>query len=908
MKQKPAKDETSNDGFQPYGRITALKQVQSRSSGCRIFRICLFVVLILFTGRQEVMAQLYRDAGAPVEARIPDLLERMTIEEKFWQLFMLSTRLEGDIGKYTHGAFGFQISSSGDTTGSAAYVNDLQRFFVEDTRLGIPIIAFDEALHGLVQLGAVVFPQAIGLAATFDTALMHRLSKAVAVECRSRGIRQVLSPVVNVASDVRWGRVEETYGEDPYLASEMGTAFVSEFEKLGVITTPKHFIANVGDGGRDSYPIHLNERLLREIHLPPFEACIVRGHSRSVMTSYNSLDGTPCTASDWLNNRLLKEELAFGGFIISDAGAVGGANVLHFTAHDYTEAAEHALNGGLDVIFQTSYDHYPLFIEAFKRGAVDRRVIDRAVGRVLKVKFELGLFEEPYVDMNETSFVLERDAALRLAREAAQKSIVLLKNENNTLPLKKNIKTIAVIGPDAAEARLGGYSGPGERKISILDGIRSRIGISTGVTYAKGCERISSEFVTVPSEYLSCSPGDTLQRGLAGEYFDNIDLSGKPVFTRVDPRIRFQWTLYSPESQKLPNDFYSVRWTGKIKAPVAGRFKIGIDGNDGYRLYLNDDLLIDNWKKVSRRTVLREYQFEKNKEYSIRIEFFEPTGNARIELVWNIGSASDGNIEMDEAVKLAGQSDVTVVVAGIEEGEFRDRATLDLPGRQGELIKRITATGKPVVVVLVGGSAVTMNDWLESVPAVLTVWYPGEQGGHAVADVLFGHYNPAGRLPVTFPVGEGQLPLVYNHKPTGRGDDYADLTGQPLFPFGFGLSYTSFGYSDLSFDRQRISATDSVVVRFKIKNTGTMAGDEVVQLYIHDEIASVARPVTELKGFERIHLKPGEVKKASFLITPGKLSMLDKDLKRVVEPGDFRIMIGSSSKDIRLRGMLTVER
>ncbi len=861
----------------------------------------------MFTGRQAAMAQLYRDAGAPVETRVQDLLERMTIEEKFWQLFMLSTRLEGDIGKYTQGAFGFQIGSSGDTTGSAAYVNDLQRFFVEDTRLGIPIIAFDEALHGLVQRGAVVFPQAIGLAATFDTALMHRVSKAVAIECRSRGIRQVLSPVVNVASDVRWGRAEETYGEDPYLASEMGTAFVSEFEKLGVIATPKHFIANVGDGGRDSYPIHFNERLLREIHLPPFEACIVRGRSRSVMTSYNSLDGTPCTASDWLNNRLLKEELAFGGFVISDAGAVGGANVLHFTAQDYTEAAGHALNGGLDVIFQTSYDHYPLFIEAFKGGTVDRRVIDRAVGRVLKAKFELGLFDKPYADMNETSFVLEKDAALKLARQAAQKSIVLLKNENNTLPLKKNIKTITVIGPDADEARLGGYSGPGERKISILDGIRSKIGKSSGVAYAKGCERISSEFVAVPSEYLSCSQGGTLQRGLAGEYFDNIDLRGKPVFTRVDSRIRFQWTLYSPDPQKLPNDFYSVRWTGKIKAPVAGRFKIGIDGNDGYRLYLNDELLIDNWKKVSRRTVLREYHFEENKEYPIRVEFFEPTGNARIELVWNIGSASDGNIEMDEAVKLTGQSDVTVVVAGIEEGEFRDRAKLDLPGKQGELIKRIAATGKPVVVVLVGGSAVTMNGWLESVPAVLAVWYPGEQGGHAVADVLFGDYNPAGRLPVTYPLDEGQLPLVYNHKPTGRGDDYADLTGQPLFPFGFGLSYTSFGYSELSFDRQRISAKDSASVRFKITNTGTMAGDEVVQLYIRDEIASVARPVTELKGCERIHLKPGEVKEASFLITPEKLSMLDKDLKRVVESGDFRIMIGSSSKDIRLRGILTVE-
>ncbi|UCF05227.1 MAG: glycoside hydrolase family 3 C-terminal domain-containing protein [bacterium] len=863
-------------------------------------------VIVLILGSRVITAQPYKDANAPVEERVRDLLSRMTLKEKFWQLFMLSTNLEGTVEKYTDGVFGFQISSSGDTSGSVEYVNSVQRHFVENTRLGIPIIAFGEAVHGLVHKDATVFPQAIALAATFDTSLMHRVSKAIALECRSRGIRQVLSPVVNIASDVRWGRVEETYGEDPYLSSEMGVAFVSELEKLGVITTPKHFIANVGDGGRDSYPIQFNERLLREIHLPPFEACILRGGSRSIMTSYNSLDGAPCTANDWLNNRLLKRELRFTGFVISDACAVGGASVLHFTAHDCAESTELALNGGLDVIFQTSYDHYHLFIKAFQDERLDQGVIDRAVSRVLRAKFELGLFERPYVDSNEPALRVVKDKHLRLAREAAQKSIVLLKNANNTLPLNKSIKTIAVIGPDASEARLGGYSGPGIRRISILGGIREKIGTSARISYSKGCDRISPEYVTVPSEYLFCSLNDTVRHGLIGEYFDNISLSGDPVFTRIDPQLQFQWTLFSPDPQRLPYDFYSVRWNGTLKAPASGRFKIGIDGNDGYRLYINGEPLIDNWRKVTRRTVLAEYHFEKGKEYDVRIEFFEPTGNAWFKLVWNVGVSSDWKREMDEAVSLAGQSDAAVVVAGIEEGEFRDRAVLGLPGRQEELINRVAATGKPVIVVLVGGSAITMNDWLDNVPAVLDVWYPGEQGGHAVADVLFGDYNPAGRLPVTFPVAEGQLPLAYNHKPTGRGDDYVDLTGQPLFPFGFGLSYTTFDYSDLSFDRQRISSTDSAVVRFKVKNTGTLEGDEVIQLYIHDEVASVARPVTELKGFERIHLKPGEVKEASFTIAPENLSMLDRDLEPVVEPGDFRIMIGSSSKDIRLRGILTV--
>jgi beta-glucosidase len=864
------------------------------------------LILTLVLGSHPAIAQPYKNAGAPVEERVRDLVSRMTPEEKFWQLFMLSTNLDGVVEKCAAGAFGFQISSSGDTTGSAAYVDSVQRRFVEGTRLGIPIIPFDEAVHGLVLKGSTSFPQAIALAATFDTALMRRVSKAIAVECRSRGIRQVLSPVVNVGVDVRWGRVEETYGEDPYLSSAMGTAFVSELERLGVITTPKHFIANVGDGGRDSYPIQYSERLLREVHLPPFKACVLRGGSRSIMASYNSLDGTPCTANDWLNNRLLKGELGFDGFVISDAGAVGGANVLHFTAADYAEATERALKGGLDVIFQTSYDQYPLFMRAFQEGRIDRRVIDRSVSRVLKAKFELGLFEQPYVGVDEIELHVDTSEHLKLAREAARESIVLLKNESRALPLKRSIKTIAVVGPDAAEARLGGYSGTGIRRVSILEGLREKVGASSRVIYAKGCERTSAEHVTVPSECLLCTFGDTVRQGLVGEYFDNIDLAGAPVFTRVDPRIQFQWTLFSPDPRRLPYDFYSVRWSGRLKAPSTGRFKVGIDGNDGYRLYLSDTLVIDNWRKAGRRTILADCRLERGREYDMRIEFFEPAGNAWFRLVWNVGVSPDREAEIEEAVAAARRSDVTVVVAGIEEGEFRDRALLALPGRQEELIKRVAATGKPVVVVLVGGSAITMNGWLDGVPAVLDAWYPGEQGGAAVADVLFGDYDPAGRLPITFPVAEGQLPLVYNHKPTGRGDDYGDLTGQPLFPFGFGLSYTSFEYSDLTFDRQRISPGDSTIVRFKVRNTGGLEGDEVVQLYIHDEVASVARPVIELKSFERLHLKPGETGELRVAITPAMLSMLNGTLQPVVEPGNFRIMIGSSSKDIRLRGILTV--
>ncbi|MBN1213337.1 MAG: glycoside hydrolase family 3 C-terminal domain-containing protein [candidate division Zixibacteria bacterium] len=852
------------------------------------------------------MAQPYKDASLSIESRVEDLLSRMTPEEKFWQLFMLAGSLDGGVERYKDGAFGFQIRAAGDSLVDAVLVNRIQRHFIENTRLGIPIIPFEEALHGLVLPGATSFPQAIGLAATFDTTLMHRVSRAIARECQNRGIRQVLSPVVNVASDVRWGRVEETYGEDPYLASEMGVAFVTEFERLGIVTTPKHFIANVGDGGRDSYPIYINERQLREIHLPPFEACIRRGGSRSVMTAYNSYDGAPCSANDWLNNTLLKDKLGFAGFVISDAGAVGGANVLHFTAGDYAESGERALEGGLDVIFQTSYEHYSLFIEPFLDGRIPVGVIDRAVKRVLRAKFELGLFEKPYVDTTDYLSAVDMEQHRRLARQAAREAAVLLKNENDILPLEANIRTLAVLGPDADEVRLGGYSGTGNDRVSILKGLKKRLG-EARVKYARGCSRTTTDYATVPSACLSCVWNDSVCNGLLGVYYDNIRFEGKPALTRLDPELQFQWTLFSPDPDRLPYDFYSVRWTGKLQAPVSGRFKIGIDGNDGYRFYLNDSLVIDNWRKASRRTRMVEYNFVKDRQYDIRIEYFEPNGNAWFRLVWNVDVPGETDALMDEAVELTGRCDAVVVAVGIEEGEFRDRAYLSLPGRQEELILRTAATGKPVVVVLVGGSAITMCRWFDNVAAVLEVWYPGECGGDAVADILFGDFCPAGRLPIAFPFAEGQLPFVYNHKPTGRGDDFSDLTGRPLFPFGYGLSYTEFEYSDMSFERSTIAVGDTAVVGFTLLNNGLRAGDEVVQLYIRDLLASVVRPVAELKGFQRIHLKPGESRIVKFAIPPESLSLLDENLVRVIEPGDFRISIGSSSEDIRLRGILSVK-
>ncbi|HAQ39224.1 MAG TPA: beta-1,3-glucosyltransferase [Saprospirales bacterium] len=879
----------------------------------------IFLTSILFA--KFSFAQPYKNPELPVKERVSDLLNRMTPEEKFWQLFMIPGNPGEDREKFHHGIFGFQVNTLGqgaeaaqqllkyapgeNASKTAEKINEMQRWFIEKSRLGIPIIPFDEALHGLVRDGATVFPQAIGLAASFDTALMHDVGQAIAQECKSRGIRQILSPVVNIVSDVRWGRTEETYGEDPFLAAQMGIAFVSAFEKNGVITTPKHYVANVGDGGRDSYPIHWNERLLREVYLPPFEACFLQGGSRSVMTAYNSYDGTPCTASSFLLNEILKKEWNFDGFVISDAGGTGGANVLHMTAKDYEDASEKSIEAGLDVIFQTSYDHYTLFQAPFLDGRIDPEKIDDAVARVLKVKFELGLFDDPYVDPEQASYWNGHESHKMLSKKAALESIVLLKNDQKILPVSKKTKKIAVIGPDAAEARLGGYSGPGNNPVSILEGIREIAGENCRIEFEKGCDQHAKEYLVIPSTAFSHISDGKKQTGLNGEYFSNISFEGQPAFIRIDEKIDFRWTLFSPDPEKLGSNFYSVRWAGLLTAPESGTYKIGVDGSDGYRIYLDDQLILDNWVKKSKSIKTVDFTFQKNRIYDLRIEFFEPVDNAWFSLVWNMGVENE-DISIQKAVDLAKKSDVAIIAVGIVEGEFQDRAKLSLPGGQEELIRRVAATGTPVVVILTGGSAVNMTEWMDDAAAIIMAWYPGESGGHAVAEVIFGVYNPAGRLPISWPVHEGQLPLVYNHKPTGRGDDYVNLTGKPLFPFGYGLSYTNFEYTDIRLEKDIILPGEHTSVSIKVRNKGTIPGDEVIQMYIRDELASVARPVMELKAFERINLLPGESKLVSFKIDKEMLSMLDQDLEKIVEPGDFRIMIGASSADIRQKVLLTV--
>ena len=879
----------------------------------------LLIPILLYSFTTLAQKPLYKDPKQPVDARVKDLLARMTTEEKFWQCFMIPGDLDNiQPGQYKHGIFGLQVSAGtkgGGASGQllqynanedaeklARKINNIQRFFIEKTRLGIPIIPFDEALHGLMREGATSFPQAIGLAATWDTKLMHEVAAAIGKETKLRGIRHILTPVINLANDVRWGRTEETYGEDPYLTSQMGLAFVSAFETQNIVTTPKHFLANVGEGGRDSYPIHWSKRYLEETHLVPFKVAFKEGKSRSVMTAYNFLEGRPSTSNHWLLTEKLKGEWKFDGFIISDASAVGGPTVLHRTATSYEDASAQAMNAGLDVIFQTEYDHYKLFSPPFLDGRISMDRINDAVSRVLKAKFELGLFEKPYLTESE---IKELTAINHkpVAEKAASASFVLLQNNQNTLPVAPEYKNILIVGTEADEARLGGYSGPGNNKVSILKGLQEYVkNKNINITYKPGITWNTLSYKTIESQYLRSNG----KIGLKGEYFANTNLKGSPVLEKQDENINFSWTLGSPDNAKLIFDQYSIRWTGEIHAPKSGVYEVGLKGNDGFRLYIEDELLIDNWEKLSYSTKTRKVNFTAGEKKKIKIEFKESRGNGKINLIWNY-EIPDYHTQYEEALQAAKTADYIIITTGIHEGEFQDRALLNLEGNQENFIHEISKLDKPSVVILVGGSAIKTTNWKDKVGAILNVWYPGEEGGHAIAKTLFGENNPSGKLPITYPIHEGQLPLTYNHLPTGRGDDYHNLSGEPLYPFGYGLSYTTFEFSDLLTDKNNYSKEDIIEVKVKVKNSGDKAGYEVVQLYIKDWYASVGRPIIELKGFEKVFLTPNEEKEIYFKLPVKDLAFLDENMVWNIESGELRIMIGNSSKNLPLKSTVHIQ-
>ncbi|MEN9987145.1 MAG: hypothetical protein RLZZ585_184 [Bacteroidota bacterium] len=849
-------------------------------------------------------AQIYKDPSQGTALRVQDLLSRMTWEEKCYQLFMVPGDTNLLHGQLSKGIFGLQVSTqaAGDAAGQGLHyqtthpatvqlerLNVIQKYCIEQTRLGIPMLPFDEALHGLVRNGATAFPQAIALAATWDTALVHQAALHIAFETKQRGIRQILSPVVNLASDVRWGRTEETYGEDPYLSAKMGVAFMGAFEENGIITTPKHFIANVGDGGRDSYPIHLSNWYLEHTYLIPFKRAIKYAGSRSIMTSYNSLNGQACSSNQWLLTEKLKKEWGFKGFVISDANAVGGELVLHRTANSYVESGVHAINAGLDVIFQTDIAHFPLFFPEYPPKGMDTNRINDAVSRVLTAKFELGLFEQPYAQQQ-----LNLDSLLttghQLAQKVAEESIVLLKNQQAVLPLNQEIESIAVFGEDAILGRLGGYSGPGFQVTSILDGIQAAFP-NSAISYEQGTTLKDTSIQIVPSQTIH-HHGNI---GFFASYFDNPNLEGEAFFQRRDECIDFHWTLYGPHVDLNPN-FYSVRWEGVFTPTSSEKITLGLEGNDGYRLFINEALVIDRWEKQSYHQDLTDHFFKKGASYDLRIEFKETQGNGLIKFIWKREDKHAKKTQLQRIVKQSKNASANIVVVGIEEGEFNDRASLRLSQSQEQLIHNVAKNGKKTIVILVGGSAVNMESWIDEVDGILVVWYPGEAGGTAVAKVLNGAVNPSGKLPITYPMNEAQLPLVYHHLPTGRGDDYRNQSGEPLFPFGFGLSYTTFEYREISAERKRVyQLGDTVDIRMQLSNIGDKPGCEIVQCYLKPLYSNLSRPVQELIQFQRIILNPKEGKELDLRF------ILNEQLSTFgIAPGKYALQIGRSSKDIQL--------
>lgn len=767
----------------------------------------IFTAMFPIRGFAQKEQIAYKNSNLPIDVRVNDLLRRMTLEEKVAQMTGMWMEKPNDNSKvpkenlplggtfspeiakqkmpYGMGQFGRQRENLDPKT-SAEYANATQKWVIENTRLGIPVMFHDEILHGSMLSGATVFPVPVAMASSWDTDLVANVFTVGARQTRIRGTHQVLGPNMDMAREARWGRTEETYGEDPYLTSRMIVSVVKaiqgnatyenpKIDDMHVIATGKHFAGHgQPENGTNIGPVNLSERLLRETHFSPFEAAVKEASLFSIMPAYHEVDGIPVHANKWMLDTLLRKEWGFKGTIVSDYYAMTELIKRHKVAADEADAAKQSLEAGLDVELPEPGVNKTL-VEQVKNGKIPMDLIDQAVSRILYQKFQLGLFENPYVDVNKAVKMMDTAEDRALAAEIARKSIVLLKNEKNTLPLDKTkLRSVAVIGPNAIRAHLGGYTDPGHpRAVSLLEGVKNKVGNSVKVNYAEGVKITKEE----------------------GNWFGDAA------------------TLNDAES---------------------------------------DQKLIAEAVKTAKKSDV---------------------------VILNIGGNENTNKE------------------GWAENHLGDRDSLELVGRQNDLVKAVLATGKPTVVFLTNSGPLAINYVAENVPAILEGFYLGEETGTAAADVLFGDYNPGGKLPVSFPRSVGQLPIYYNYKPTARRG-YLFSTTEPLYHFGHGLSYTTFAYSDLKLEKSKIKANEATIVTVDVKNTGNRKGDEVAQMYIRDEVSSVTRPVKELKGFQRITLNPGETKTVTFELTTANLQFYDREMKRVVEPGMFTIMVGGNSKDL----------
>ena len=765
-------------------------------------------------------------------------------------------------------------------------------------RLGIPSLNLTNGPNGVGDKPGTCFPTGVAMASTWDEKLINEVGIAIGKEARAKDCDILLGPCVNIHRTPLGGRNFESYSEDPFLSGRMGVNFINGVQSQRVAASLKHYALNNQESSRGSYSAEVDERALREIYLSPFEMIVKETQPMTVMAAYNKFRGEHCTESKYLLSDILRAEWGFEGFIMSD--------------WDATHSTVPAANAGMDLEMPGKPKYFnENLLKAVREGNVSEEEIDNKVRRVLNIYFKIGVFDNPET---QPKGALDTPEHRELAAQTAREAIVLLKNKEALLPLNKSeIKTIAVIGPNAAVARLGG-GGSSEvipfYSVSPLEGIKAKAGQNIKILFNEGTAITQTDFPVIPAEYLQPPEAKDGQTGLKAEYFNNQTMSGNPVVTRIDKNIDFNWGQSAPDS-KIDPDKFSARWTGKLTAPKSGRIRIGTNSNDGSYLYINGLLVVNNWGMHGPKLKSAEIVVEKGKQYDIMVEYYEGGNNASIKLEWQLEKPQ---LKFDsEAIEIAKKADVAIIFAGLSpewEGEGFDRENMDLPGAQDALINAVAKANKNTIVVLNNGTPVTMTKWINKVPAVVEAWYLGQETGNAIADVLFGDYNPSGKMPVTFPVkyeDNPSYPWYLKEKDKavmGEGlyvgyRYYDSKKVKPLFPFGYGLSYTTYEYSNLELNQKEGGIVE---VRLSVKNSGKCAGSEVVQLYVHDVKASVDRPDKELKGFARVSLNPAESKTVSITLDKRAFSFYDvKTKKWLAEKGEFEILVGASSKDIRLK-------
>ena len=862
----------------------------------RLANICLAVMAATAAGlplAAQPAQPAYMNPSLPVQQRVDDLIGRMTLEEK---------------------------------------VSQMRDHAAAIPRLGIPKYDWwNEGLHGVAFAGyATNFPQVIGMAATWDADLVHRMGETISTEARAKyndAMRRddhemffgltFWAPNINIFRDPRWGRGQETYGEDPYLTARMGVAFVSGMQGndpkyFRVVSTPKHYAVHSGpEPLRHGFNVDASPHDLEDTYLPAFRATVTEADAQSVMCAYNAIDGAPACASTMLLGDHLREAWKFSGYVVSDCAAVADVFNGHHYTTDMAHAAAAAVKAGTDLECGFGPGQaFPSLVGAVQGGLIPEADLDNALRRLFRARFKLGMFDPPSsfaygrIPMSEVNSPEHRQLSLRAARE----SMVLLKNEHGTLPLKAGISRIAVVGPTAelVQSLQGNYNGPPPSPVYPVAGIEKRFAVAK-IAYAQGATLV--EGLDMPVEHTALHPASGVGDGLTGEYFSSPDMSGTPVVTRVDRNINFNWDKVVPVNGLQRNN-YSVRWSGAFRPPAPGDYKLGVRVNycyacenaEGFRLYLDGKLLVTsgNGRTPERGAVFdAPVKFSDRQPHPIRLEYLHGTGSAGIDLTWQ----APADVLRDEAVKAARESEATVAFVGLSpslEGEempvklagFRggDRTSIDLPAAQEDLLKALAATGKPLIVVLQNGSALAVNWAREHADAILEAWYPGEEGGTAIAETLAGDNNPAGRLPLTFYSSLSQVPAFEEYSMRGRTYRYFD--GKPLFGFGFGLSYTNFAYSDLKVPAN-VKAGEPVTVEGDVKNTGPRAGEEVVEVYLSQPRA-FETPLRVLAGFQRVHLAAGQSIHVRVTIDPRSVGQVDEEGKRVIVPGEYRVSMGGA--------------